>query len=87
MQRLLARVDREDEDNVRVAMEAIGTWDDGTFGSDFRAKIRSLPSTYEIVVSGVRDVSLHVVPRLKGSINFENNSIQLHVKREKALIC
>ena len=86
MQRLMARVEHEDEESVCSIMLVIQTWDDGTFGSDFRAKIRALPSVYEIIVSGVREVALKSIPRIKGSIDMETKTIILVVKRSKPLV-
>lgn len=86
MHRLLARVDRDDEDAVLAAMVSIQTWDDGTFGSDFRAKLRAVPSAYELVVSGVREVSMTSVPRAYGQVNLDTKTITFLVPRSKPLV-
>jgi hypothetical protein len=86
IQRLMTRVEREDEESMHTVISSIQTWDDGTFGCDFRAKVRPLPSVYEIVVSGVREVLVSAIPKIQGSIDIENKTIVLIVKRSKPLV-
>jgi hypothetical protein len=87
IQKLMTRVDSDDTETIRAILEKVQTWDDGSFGSDFKARIKTNPSSYQICISGFRDVSLSQMPdNAQGVVHFETKTLTLTAKKDKPIV-